>query len=557
MPTLDSIYTALRNADAAGDSESVQKLGAFLQSNGPALQAQHQAIANQINNDPISQGARDPTQDMGTVGKFVAGYGKAGADMVRGAGQRLGIVSQEDVDENRRLDAPLMATTAGKVGHITGAVASTLPAYAAGPGLGAVLTGAALGYVQPTATGDSSRVSIPFTNIGVDVGSPVLANTITGGALAGAGVGLGKAIGYGANKLVTASAANQAANAGKTAAVQSARDAGYVLPPTDINPSPLNALAEGLSGKIKTAQAASFKNQPITNDLARKALNLPENTVITSDVLQGIRTQAGKAYAAVKNTGTVAADDTYNKALDTIASKYQGAAESFPGLAKNEIPDMVAALRQPGFDASHAVDAIGILRESADKAFRAGDTGLAKASKDAAGALEDQLGRHLEVTGQDPALIDAFKAARTDIAKSYSVNKALNPANGDVSATKLAAQLAKGKPLSGDLRTIADVGTAFPKATEALTRNPNALSPLDYMAAIANSKNSLMTGVNTLAVRPLLRGAILSNAGQKLATPSGTPNALLRLLSSDSTSGKLLGQARRSASINSATSPNP
>lgn len=554
MPTLDSIYTALRNADAAGDTESVQKLGAFLQSNGPALQAQHQAIADQVNNDPISQGARDPTQGMGTVGKFVAGYGKAGADLVRGVGQRMGIVSQADADETKRLDAPLMATTAAKVGHFAGSVADTLPAAAipgAGSVVGATAIGGALGAIQPTASDDSTKV------LGVNVGSPVVANALTGAGLGGAGVGAGKLIGSGANKLVSASAANQAANAGKNAAVQSARDAGYVLPPTDINPSPLNALAEGLSGKIKTAQAASFKNQPVTNALAAKSLNLPEGTVITPDVLQGIRTQAGKAYAAVKNTGTVAADDTYNKALDAIASKYQGAAESFPGLAKNEIPDMVAALRQPGFDAAHAVDAIGILRESADKAFRAGDTGLAKASKDAAGALEDQLGRHLEATGQDPALVNAFKDARQTIAKSYTVSKALNTANGDVSATKLAAQLAKGKPLSGELKQIADVGTAFPKATEALTRNPNALSPLDYMAAIANSKNSLMTGVNTLAVRPLLRGAILSNAGQKIATPSGTPNALMRLLSSDSTSGKLLGQARRSASVNSATSPNP
>lgn len=554
MATLDSLYSALRNADAAGDTESVQKLGAYLKENGPALQAQHEAIANRVNNDAISQGARDPTQGMGTAGKFVAGYGKAGADLARGVGQRLGLVDQSTVDEAKRLDAPLMNSKAGAAGHFVGTVADSLP-VAAIPGAnsvaGAAAVGAGLGAIQPTATDDSSKV------LGIGVGSPVVANALSGGGLGAAGVAGGRLLGAGVNKLVSANAERQAANAGRSAAVQGARDAGYVLPPTDINPSPLNSITEGLSGKIKTQQAASFKNQPVTNSLAAKSLGLPENTVITPDVLNDIRKGAGQAYEAVKGTGQVATDDAYTKALDAITSKYQGAAQSFPGLAKNDIPDMVSALRQPSFDAAHAVDAIGLLRESADKAFRAGDTGLGKASKDAAAALENQLGRHLEATGQDPALVDAFKNARQTIAKTYSVQGALNSANGDVSAKALAAQLKKGKPLSGELKTVADIGTAFPESTQALTRNPNALSPLDYLAAIANSKNSLMTGVNTLAVRPLMRGALLSEAGQKFATPS-SPNALMRLLRSDSTTGQLVGQARRSASATAAqTGRNP
>lgn len=555
MAQLDDLYTALKNADASGDTAGAQKLAAYIQTTAPQLQAQKaqhdQALATEM---ASTRAAADPTRDMGGFGKFVAGYGKAGADMVRGVGQRLGMVSQSDVDEAKHLDAPLMNTGAGKAGHLVGSVADSLPAAAipgAGTVVGATAIGAGLGLIQPTASDDSTKV------LGLNVGSPVVANALTGAGLGAAGVGAGKLIGLGINKAVTASAANQLARAGKDAAVSSARDAGYVLPPTDINPSPLNSLAEGLSGKIKTQQAASFKNQPVTNALAAKSLDLPENTVITPDVLQGIRKQAGNVYQAVKGSGTVTPDAAYNTALDNIASKYQGAAQSFPGLAKNEIPDMVSALRQPSFDASHAVDAIGILRENADKAFRAGDTGVAKASKDAASALEDQLGRHLETSGADPSLIDAYKNARSDIAKTYSVQSALNPSTGDVSAKVLAKQLAKGRPLTNELQTIAQTGTAFPESMQALTRDPGAVSPLDYLAAIANSKNSLMTGVNTLAVRPLMRGALLSNAGQKIVTPSGTPNALMRLLSSNTTAGQLVGQARRSASVASSQNANP
>jgi hypothetical protein len=71
-----------------------------------------------------------------------------------------------------------------------------------------------------------------------------------------------------------------------------------------------------------------------------------------------------------------------------------------------------------------------------------------RASKKAATALEDVLEGHLTTIGQ-PEALQAFKEARTMIAKTYTVEKALNQATGTVDARKLAAQLNKGKPLSG------------------------------------------------------------------------------------------------------------
>lgn len=501
------------------------------------VDALHDQIAAQVDNDAISRGARNFAQDANPVMNYIAGRGKAGSDLVHGIGQRLGLVDQATIDETKRLDAPLMATKAGMLGNIEGNITNSLPLAIAGPSIPAAIgVGAGLGFVQPTATGDS-----------------VLKNTAIGGALGGAAAGTGRLLSMGANKLMASAAANQVSNAGRDAAVKNALASGYVLPPTEINPNMMNTALEGLSGKIKTNQTAAFKNQPVTNKLAAKALGLPEDTVLTSEVLQAGRKEAGAAYEAVKATGTVKADDAYNKALDNITSKYQGAAQSFPGLAKNEIPEMVDALRQPSFDAGHAVDAIGLLRENADKAFRAGDTGLAKAAKDAARAMEDQLGRHLEATGQDPALVDAFKSARQSIAKNYSVNKALNPATGDVSAASLGKELSRGKPLSDELLTIAEANKAFPKATQSLTSNPNQLSPLDWATGVAAgiaSGNPLKAAAAALAARPAVRGAILSGPYQRFAASGDkyAPNGLVKLLSSDSTPGALVGQARRSSS---------
>jgi hypothetical protein len=345
---------------------------------------------------------------------------------------------------------------------------------------------------------------------------------------AGTGAALGAALPV-ALRGLSSLAAGAPINPGRASAVSAARDAGYVVPPTDINPNALNSVLEGLSGKIKTAQAASVKNQPVTNRLAAGDVGLDATQPITRDALAGVRKDAGQAYAAVKNTGTVAADDTFSNALDNIASKYKSAGDAFPGLDKSEVPDMVAALRQKSFTASGAIDAIGVLREKSAQAFASRDTALGKAARDAASALEDQVGRHLEATGQDPALLQAFQDARQKIAKTYSIDKALNPSTGDVSAINLGKQLDKGAPLSGGLKTAADAGLALKESMQPLTRAPNALSPLDYATTLGSavmSGNPLKAIAAGLAVRPATRALLLSQPYQKFAERSDTLNAL-------------------------------
>src|SRR5574337_2184034 len=55
-------------------------------------------------------------------------------------------------------------------------------------------------------------------------------------------------------------------------ATAKARATGFVLPPTETHPNLLNRAIEGWGGKSNVEQAASIKNQPRTNALARKAI---------------------------------------------------------------------------------------------------------------------------------------------------------------------------------------------------------------------------------------------------------------------------------------------
>jgi hypothetical protein len=115
-------------------------------------------------------GAVDPTESMSGMELFRAGTGKAFADIGRGVGQaargvlsenmanRMGLPTQADIDESRRLDKALMSTGSGMAGNIFGNVAAFLPTVAV-PGVNTVAGGAALGAginaLQPLGTGDS------------------------------------------------------------------------------------------------------------------------------------------------------------------------------------------------------------------------------------------------------------------------------------------------------------------------------------------------------------------------------------------------------------------
>jgi hypothetical protein len=300
-------------------------------------------------------------------------------------------------------------------------------------------------------------------------------------------------------------------------AAQEARDLGYVIPPTQVNPSLLNRTMEGFAGKISTAQNASARNQEITNKLTAKSLGLPEDTVITSDLLQNIRNQAGQAYENLGASGVVKTSPKYIQALDNI-EPYKDAKKAVAAFNSPEaqpIIDVIDSLKTKSFDVSAALSKIKLLRNDADKAYRLGDSSLGKANKQAAEVLENTIENHLANTKQTD-LLSKFRDARQLIAKTYSIQKAANTTTGTIDAKKLAAQLQKGKPLSGELKSIAEFSQAFPKATQT-TESMGSLaqiSPLDLALGLVGGIGTGGPGAGVVLARPALRAAALSEPVQ-------------------------------------------
>lgn len=239
------------------------------------------------------------------------------------------------------------------------------------------------------------------------------------------------------------------------------RQVGYVVPPSTTNPTVANKVMESIGGKIATAQDAAARNQNVTNTLAKKALGLSDDAPLTEGALSALRKEAGDAYQTLRGAGATNIDQAATKQLDDLAAKFSGSKLKEALGGGNDIPKIVQALKDEPLTGDTAVDVIDLLRGKADVAYRAGDKMIGKGYKQIAETVE----RVMEGKLSGEAL-KKFRDARQLIAKSYSVEGAFNPSTGNVSAQKLATQLAKRKPLSGELKTAAQFGQAFPKAAQ-------------------------------------------------------------------------------------------
>lgn len=265
------------------------------------------------------------------------------------------------------------------------------------------------------------------------------------------------------------------------------RGQGYVVPPASVRSDMPAQVAESFSGKRLTAEVASEKNQEVTNRLAARSLGLSENQPITQSALKAIRTEAGKVYQQIRDSGRITADTQYKNDINAIAANVQKIAQDFGELnvgARDEITKLTKDLNKNSFDADSAVLLLRQLRQDATKNLASQDaasSNLGIAQRSAANALENAVLRHLRAIGRDD-LAEEFNSARTAIAKSHDVEAATNFSTGDVNPQFFAKLLTNDEPLSGELAVIGRMGSAFPRAMTP-RRDSTAVTALDLALA--------------------------------------------------------------------------
>jgi hypothetical protein len=459
-------------------------------------------------------GQHEPTSAIGKLGRALG----------MPTAQQAKATTQAEIDESRKLDAPLMSTAGGKIGNFVGTAApaivlSAIPSAIPVTNTYAMQTalGAATGAAQPTSGNESALV-----------------NTALGAAGGAVGKAVGNKLESSAKKVAGALASQKSQNAMRDSVAQKARAAGYTIPPSQTNPSMINRVLEGISGKAATGQQASKANQSITKSLVAKELNIPE---VTPANVAGVRANAGKAYEAVKQQQPFDVDTQFVTDIAGIGGANRATANAFPSLRNNDVDTLLADFTgKTQFPADASVEALKQLRHNAKMHYKGAAVsgapekeGLAHAERQIAEALEGVMGRNLSTKA--PGLYPEFQQARTNIAKAHTVEDALNEATGTVDPMVFAKQYEKGAPLSGNMETIAQVADAFPDAMKITKGSTLPLSPLDYalaggLAGVGSYNDNPWLGALALA-RPGVRATILSKPYQQLMGQQSYTSAAL------------------------------
>lgn len=445
----------------------------------------------------------DPTADMGTgeralagvgmgmsrIGRGVAQAGLAAVDAVAPRQQTLsGIVAgsqptsraqeyQGQIDQAHYDEGALENTTAGKAGNVAGQVAALIPtAFIPGANTlgGAALIGAGTGALT-TEGGIKER--------GV---------AALGGAIGGAGgIAAGRAAGAGLSRLGGRAARIGAENSVKNETIQAARQAGYVLPPSEMAQTGVGKFAaravEGVAGKAAMGQQASIANQRVTNNLIRRDLGLGGTGQISEAELNAARQPLFRVYEEAAQVSPTSREAVQAWREANNAAKLQELHYS------------------RSFD-PRAQTAAQASRQEADGYFQI-------IQQEAAASGRADLARNLA-------------DARIGLARIGTVERALNEATGDVSARDLAKASARGVPLRGGMEQAARFATGFDRFAQApKTTSMPGVSKLDFVMG-AGAAVPLGPGGLAVAVAPTIaRHALLSRPVQALARPAANPGA--------------------------------
>lgn len=319
--------------------------------------------------------------------------------------------------------------------------------------------------------------------------------------------------------------------------INDASKAGYKFTPGEAGAGAGMQIGESLAGSPKLKKGVSASNAETTNRLIREDVQLPDDQPITRDSLAGVRKKAGEAYSALKDAGDagpMTADAQYHADLDAITKSHDTASESFAHRSENPFGNVIDGLRTDTISIPAAVEEVKLLRADSDKQFSTGDKGLGRSYRDAAAALDNLIDRHLsglvdqgtlgpEFTGA----VDKYRAARQLIAKTYSADRALNPATGDINAGKYGAMLDRKVPLSGNGLLVGRMAKAFPDLVQRVekSRGPSGPTIADALLAALHGTKGVATGALTVGARPLGRAALKTQLAQDRITARARGNA--------------------------------
>ena len=453
-----------------------------------------------IGQDGFEQALRDELRSR-PLDASLAAAGTALTDLSEGAKQLVGMGNPQNLRNQEIIQEESPFSTFLGNAALYGAIGAVAPQANTLRGGGAI--GAGGGLLSPTRDENIVKGKIQ--------------NTLLGGAFGASGQ-------YGANKLANALSKQRQSldllrqqNASKDALQREVTNMGYTLPPSYAGGSLPSRILEGLSGKLKTGQLAQIKNQQVTNQAARDYLGVPRETSLDENLLERLREQYSEPYRQIAELPALMGKPSALYADVAGEPRTVNAINWYPGISTKPISktgkETLNELKDVRFNAKNYYKNFNLTGnpESYQKAVQ-----LDSQAKQ----LEDVI-EEMAIRSKNDDLLSSLKEARKNIAKTYTIERAMQGTNVD--AKELAKALDKGAMLEGDLLTSARFAQQYPDiARVPASGDANPMTALDWYGVGTTGGVSALAGGNPLlgfalpASRIVAREALLSRPVQRM-----------------------------------------
>ena len=249
-------------------------------------------------------------------------------------------------------------------------------------------------------------------------------------------------------------------NAPQIEAAQKANQLGIALNPAVSNPTKMNKAKSVIAGNQNLDTKLASANEPRWANAAKQEMGLPENTVLDSEAFNKARDLVSGPYNEVRKVPVLAPDQ---KVFDSLKGLMQDEAliggEGTQTAINNLVTDAAQKINS-GLSGDLVVKNIRQMRKEAQDVFKSQKAGSALTPEQVATAetkmgIANALESLIESNIQDPKALDAFRKARTAMAKTYAYEAATDLNTGKLDPMAIAKITAKDNNLTG---TIADIG---------------------------------------------------------------------------------------------------
>lgn len=294
------------------------------------------------------------------------------------------------------------------------------------------------------------------------------------------------------------------------------------LNPSDVQPSAGARLTTAMAGeKGQAAIVEANRNQ--VRQVVLRELGLPDTSQLnTPAAFNQARAQVAQPYNEVRKLPTMTADDALVERLNSLRADPNviGAREYAPAI--DRIVDQAIEQTRAGLNGEQLLKNVRVLRERSRKTYNnksatiealdVADTNLAVAN-----ALESMIESNIF----NPSLLQRFRDARQQMARSYAYEGATDLNTGLVDVKKIARITSKDNALTGDIASLGQIAGNFPEVFSTSVSTPwsqaSRIARTGAAGTLGGTAGYLMGGDYLSAALGSVAGAVAGETASTLA----------------------------------------